>query len=285
MRRGDREGNGPWAPTTRFALTVPPADLPAMTERRYTEDEVATIFARAAEAQQAVRRQLPAGEGLTLADRRALRRAGGVRTVAAARAVGRGFGIRGELVDPAARSVDLQGSEAPRRFLGLPIGVSRTVELGRRLTDDEWERLVVDLRETFDARGRVAAEGSLRQWTNGNLQALLEPKATGHRLRLRTLMGRARGLMSAGIALGVGSTAILVASAAAGDVAPALERVGVMLAAGTGLFGMGAVQLPRWARLRRRQMEGVAARVALGEAALPGKRPDELGGGGDGGDG
>ena len=238
-----------------------------MTERRYTEDEVATIFARAAEAQQAVRRQLPAGEGLTLED---------------LRAIGRDVGIPAELVDHAARSVDLQGSEATRRFLGLPIGVSRTVELGRRLTDDEWERLVVDLRETFDARGRVAAEGSLRQWTNGNLQALLEPTATGHRLRLRTLMGRARGLMSAGIALGVGSTAILVASAVAGDVVPALERVGVMLAAGTGLFGMGAVQLPRWARLRRRQMEGVAARVALGEPALPGEVASDPEGGTDG---
>ncbi len=221
-----------------------------MTERRYTEDEVATIFARAAEAQQAVRRQLPAGEGLTLED---------------LRAIGGEVGIPAELVEQAARSVDLQGSEGTRRFLGLPIGVSRTVELGRRLTDDEWDRLVVDLRETFDARGRVVAQGSLRQWTNGNLQALLEPTATGHRLRLRTLLGRARGLMSAGIALGASSAAVLVASAAAGDMAAAMEQAAVMLAAGTGLFGIGAVQLPRWARLRRRQMEGGAARVALGE--------------------
>lgn len=231
-----------------------------MTERRYSEEEVSAIFARAAEAQQAVRRQLPAGEGLTLED---------------LRSIGREVGIPAELVEHAARSVDLQGSEGTRRFLGLPIGVSRTVELGRRLTDDEWERVVVDLRETFDARGRVAGEGSLRQWTNGNLQALLEPTATGHRLRMRTLMGRARALMSAGIALGAGSTAVLVASAFAGDVAGALGQVGIMLATGTGLFGMGAVQLPRWARLRRRQMEGVAARVALGEPALSGDLPDD----------
>jgi hypothetical protein len=39
-----------------------------MTDRRYSEEEVATIFERAAEAQQSARRHLAAGEGMTLAD-------------------------------------------------------------------------------------------------------------------------------------------------------------------------------------------------------------------------
>ena len=33
------------------------------------------------------------------------------------------------------------------------------------LPQEEWERLVVDLRETFDARGHVTSQGTLRQWT------------------------------------------------------------------------------------------------------------------------
>jgi DNA-3-methyladenine glycosylase II len=37
------------------------------------------------------------------------------------------------------------------------------------LSDDQWDRLVVDLRETFNAAGIVGREGSLRQWRNGNL--------------------------------------------------------------------------------------------------------------------
>lgn len=229
-----------------------------MNERRYSEEEVSAIFERAAEAQQAVRRALPPGEGLTLAD---------------LRAIGAEVGIPAELVDLAARSVDQQGREVSRTFLGLPVGVGRTVDLGRRLTDDEWERLVVDLRETFDARGTVRADGSLRQWTNGNLQALLEPTPTGHRLRLRTLRGGATGAMTAGLAvLGVGAV-VAVASALTGHVAEALGGMGTLMGMGAGLFAVGGVRLPGWARTRRRQMEGVAARLAL---ATEPRAPNEL---------
>jgi hypothetical protein len=219
-----------------------------MNERRYSEDEVSAIFERAAEAQQAVRRTLSPGEGLTLTD---------------LRAIGHEVGIPAELVDLAARTVDQQGRDATRTFLGLPVGVGRTVDLGRRLTDDEWERLVVDLRETFDARGALRSDGSLRQWTNGNLQALLEPTPSGHRLRLRTVMGGARRMMTAGLSLlGVTAT-IVVVSAVTGHVAEALAETGSLMVIGAALFAVGAARLPGWASTRRRQMEGVAARLAL----------------------
>ena len=39
-----------------------------MTERRYDEDEVAEIFGRATEAQLEAARQLPPGDGMTLAE-------------------------------------------------------------------------------------------------------------------------------------------------------------------------------------------------------------------------
>jgi hypothetical protein len=229
-----------------------------MAERRFSEDEVSAIFERAAEAQQAVRRQLPAGEGMTLAD---------------LRAIGREVGIPPELVDQAARSMDQQGRPGTRTFLGLPIGVGRTVDLGRKLSDEEWDQLVVDLRETFDARGTVRSDGSLRQWTNGNLQALLEPTPTGHRLRLRTVMGAARGMMMAGLSLFGVSAVSVIAAAVSGHAAEALAATGSMLAIGAGLFTVGAARLPLWARTRRRQMEGVAARLALAADAPP---PPEL---------
>ena len=220
-----------------------------MAERRYSEEEVAAIFERAAEAQQAVRRQLPAGEGMTLAD---------------LHAIGHEVGIPPELVDQAARSVDQHGRDTgARTMFGLPIGVGRTVELGRKLTDEEWERLVVDLRETFDARGQLRADGSLKQWTNGNLQALLEPTATGHRLRMKTVMGGARGMMTGGIALVATGAVTVVASALSGNVAEALAQVGSLMVVGAAFFTAGAARLPGWAKTRRRQMEGVAARLAL----------------------
>lgn len=46
------------------------------------------------------------------------------------------------------------------------------MDLDRKLSGDEWERFDVDLRETFDEREARRSEGSIRQWANGNLQAL-----------------------------------------------------------------------------------------------------------------
>jgi hypothetical protein len=220
-----------------------------MSERRFNEAEVAAIFERATEAQQSGQRQLPSGEGLTLGE---------------LQEIGREVGISPELVSQAARSIDKSGRPTSRSFLGLPVGVGRTLDLDRKLSEDEWERLVVDLRETFDARGNVKRDGSLRQWTNGNLQALLEPTVTGHRVRLRTVKGDALGLMRGGLAmLGVGTAALIAAAVrgGAGD-AGTLSSLGLLATMGVAMFGLGAVRVPRWARIRQRQMEDVAARLS-----------------------
>jgi hypothetical protein len=224
-----------------------------MTERRFNEAEVAEIFKRAAEAQQSGQRQLPAGEG-----------GGGGMTLTELQEIGREVGIAPELVVHAARAIDQVGRPTSRHFLGLPVGVGRTIDLDRKLSDEEWDRFVVDLRETFDARGTLRHEGSFRQWTNGNLQALLEPTATGHRIRLRTVKGDARSLMIGGLAmLGVGAAALIAAAVRVGGVDMGmLSSQGFMAIMGAGMFGLGALRLPGWARLRRRQMEEVAARVA-----------------------
>ena len=221
-----------------------------MTDRRYSEEEVAAIFERAAEAQQTARRQLPPGEGMTLAD---------------LQAIGREVGIPPELVSQAARSIDRVEASASRRLLGFPIGVGRTVELDRHLSDAEWERLVVDLRQTFDARGRVSTEGRFRQWTNGNLQVLVEPTPTGDQIRMRTLNGNARTFMGTGAGLlGLGAILALVSTIGGLD-AHALRGLAFLSTMGVGMFSIGALRLPGWASLRRRQMEGVAARLTLAE--------------------
>lgn len=225
-----------------------------MTERRYTEDEVAAIFERAAEAQHTGRRELPPAEGMTLAD---------------LQEIGRDVGLPPELVAEAARSLDRAGRPASRTVLGLPIGVGRTIELGRKLTDAEWERLVVDLRETFDARGNVRYDGPFRQWTNGNLQALLEPTSSGHRLRLRTVKGSARSLMSGGVALVGIAAALTVTSVITGGFAQAGAALVQLSVLGVGLFGIGALGLPRWARQRGEQMDGIAERLALATQTEP----------------
>jgi len=219
-----------------------------MTDRRYSEEEVAAIFERATEAQQSARQHLAAGEGMTLAD---------------LQEIGRDVGIPTDLVTQAAKALDQGGRPAARSFLGVPMGVGRTIELDRLLTEEEWEHLVVDLRETFDARGRVSSQGSLRQWTNGNLQALLEPTPSGHRLRLRTVRGNAIGFMSAGLGLMGISAVMLFVGAVAGELGQIVGGVAGVAAFGLGIFASGALVVPKWARTRRQQMEGVAARLAL----------------------
>ena len=220
-----------------------------MTERRYDDDEVAAIFARASEAEQETQRRLPSGEGRTLAE---------------LQAIGREAGISPELVAQAARSLDQPSQQpAPATFLGLPLGVTRTVNLDRRLTDEEWERLVVALRETFDARGITRTEGSLRQWANGNLQVLVEPDGEGQRIRFRTLHGNARALMLAGLGVMGVAVATMVAMLLTGTIGNAdpLESLGSMALIGAGLFGVGALRLPGWAKLRRRQMEQLSQQL------------------------
>src|SRR5437867_4980768 len=177
-----------------------------MTERRFNEAEVAEIFQRATEAQQSGKRLVPLSEGMTLGD---------------LQDIGRQVGLSPELIAQAAKSIDRAGRPTSRTFLGLPIGVGRTVDLDRRLTDQDWERLVVDLRETFDARGTLRHEGSFRQWTNGNLQALLEPTESGQRLRLRTVKGDAFGLIAGGLTLMGVAAALLVTAALRGGIGDA----------------------------------------------------------------
>jgi len=218
-----------------------------MADRRYNDKEIAAIFRAAAEeGPQSPQREVARDEGLTLAE---------------LQSIGTEVGISSEAVAQAARAVDVRLGGASRTFLGLRIGVARTVNLNRRLTDEEWERLVVQLREVFNARGRTRSDGSLRQWTNGNLQVLLEPTETGHRLRFRTTHGAARASIGAGLAV-LGVTAIVAVSGAIwGTLGDAASGIALMAAAGVGMIVSGALRLPRWARLRERQMEALAARI------------------------
>lgn len=230
-----------------------------MTERRYSEDEVAAIFESAADAPESTR-PLSAASGMTLAE---------------LQQIGREVGIAPESVARAARLVDQRARPAYRRVLGLPIGVGRTVELERPLSEAEWERLVVDLRETFDARGHVSAHGSFRQWTNGNLQALLEPTPTGQRLRLQTVKDSARGLMMGGTGtIGIAVATSIGAAVGSGLNAVNLGPMGILMAVGLGMIGLGAVGLPSWAKLRRRQMDGVISRLLQTTSAAAPERTE-----------
>jgi hypothetical protein len=225
--------------------------LKAMTNRRYNDDEIAAIFQQATESPepQGTSIQSVGGEGMTLAE---------------LQEIGREAGISPEAIDSAAKSLDIRPRAGTRKFLGFPVGIERTIELQRRLTEDEWERLVVELREVFGARGTVSSSGSFRQWTQGNLQALLEPTQNGQRLRLRTTKGSFPTSMAAGGMMLFAGIFTAVATSLAGHFAGAAAiDAAIFSAVGTGIVGTAALRLPGWARLRGEQMEAITTRLAL----------------------
>jgi hypothetical protein len=222
-----------------------------MSERRYSDDEVAAIFARATETQQEAPRHSTPGEGMTLAE---------------LQEIGREVGIDPDEVARAARSLEAAPAirqPPPARYLGLPVGVAHVVELPYRMTEAAWERLVVDLRETFDAPGRVRSDGTFRQWSNGNLQVLVEPYGEGQRVRFRTMKGSSRSLMTiGGIFMVIALVMIVMGLLTPGNIIfRAANDAGTFALVGAILFGVGAVQVPGWARLRKSQMEEIADRL------------------------
>jgi hypothetical protein len=117
----------------------------------------------------------------------------------------------------------------------------------------------------------VRYDGPFRQWTNGNLQALVEPTPNGHRLRLQTVKSDSRAFMTGGVVVLGGATATLVAVAVAGGLnnAGTVTGVGFMALMGLGMFTAGALRVSGWARRRRTQIQEVIARLAM-SAKKPG---------------
>ncbi|MEX1181695.1 MAG: hypothetical protein WEF86_00565 [Gemmatimonadota bacterium] len=125
-----------------------------MTERRYDDDEVAAIFANAADTREVTRRTSASATGMTLAE---------------LQEIGREVGLSPEAVARAASQLERTAPTATsRRFLGLPIGVGQTVELA-----------VYPRSSCRHGRGRgaVRCRTSLRGSCSAPLQA---PRETSH---------------------------------------------------------------------------------------------------------
>ena len=225
-----------------------------MTERRYNEDEVATIFANASETADAARRT-NASAGLTLAELQEIGGEVGLSPDAVAHAAAQ--------LNPATTAVSRQTAQVTRRLFWLPISVAGAVELPRKLTDAEWDHLVSNLRSTFDARGRTLIDGARREWRNGNLRARLDRTADGEQFTIKTTKGSAIPLLWSGLLALVSSAVFfspLIVEAATDDNF-FLRGSFVLLAAGIGLFATAARSLPAWARTRRLQIDNVITRL------------------------
>jgi hypothetical protein len=191
-------------------------------------------------------------------------------TLAELEQIGKEAGITPAYIARAAATLGQTGlTLPPTTYLGFPVSVARTVDLPGPLSDETWDRLVADLRETFQATGEVRRDGALRQWRNGNLHALIEPADSGHRLRLRTLNGNARGALLGGLAFFAMNLAFMLVAAVSAGMDPGTLLLALMSAIGLGSMGVAAYHLPRWRAERARQMEGIAARAVERAGAPP----------------
>ena len=218
-----------------------------MTERRYEENEVREIFSLATSSSPGGIRDasLPAEQGGLTLDELKL--------------IGQEAGIEPARVAEAAASLDTRGRQAPvRRSFGLPVGVSRVVDLPRAPTDREWEQLIAEFRTTFGTEGRATTSGGLRDWSHGNLHIAVEPTARGEQLRLSTL--KDDGIALNGLGTVLGGMAVLFSAVVAATGKPDKALVILALFGGMSLaaFGTNLLRLPRWARERERQMEALA---------------------------
>lgn len=218
-----------------------------MSDRRYSDAEIAEILRRATVLRPEGAASLARQDGMTLAE---------------LEAVAREAGIEPERVAAAAREIDSPVA-APRRAIGVPVSVARSVELPRRLSDAEWEFLVTRLRETFDAVGKLETYGTLRTWSNGNLRVMLEPGIHGHRVRFTTLNDGMRFRLLAGTFAGVTG----LAAAFVGAITPSTDAFAAIPLTGmlgiVGLFvGAAAAQaLKLWRNERRTQFDTLAAEL------------------------
>lgn len=218
-----------------------------MADRRYTDEEVAEIFRRATVLRPESRVPMAATDGMTLAQ---------------LEAIAQEAGIEPSRITIAAREIDAP-SAAPKRAVGVPISVSRSVELPREISEREWEFLVTRLRETFDATGKLESHGSLRTWSNSNLRVMLEPGISGHRVRFTSLNAGLRARIVGGsLAFGFGGITTLVAGLsgseqflAAFSTSGILAVIGAFVAAAA----VGATKL--WRNERRQQFDALAAEL------------------------
>lgn len=229
-----------------------------MTERRFSDAEIAQIFERATSGH--ALQASHASEGMTLAE---------------LQSIGREVGIPAEQIARAALSLSSE-AKPTQRILGMTTGVAHTVHLARKLTDEEWERFIVVVRETFNARGTMTSQGSLKHWSNGNLQVWLEPTEVGHRVRFQTAKGNAPWTLGAGLlmsAVSVIGETTAVLTGVAHDLG-LVASFGVLGVIGIGAVATTALRLPLWASARQAQMEELGARVSAMALVPP---PDSSG--------
>lgn len=217
-------------------------------ERRYNEQEIAAIFEQAAQAQAARQHGPSPKQGLTLAE---------------LQEVGQEVGLSPEAIAEAVRTVGFPSETTTDRTWGVVKQLARTVNFPEPFSDEDWELLVVDLRDTFGGKGEIKRDGTLREWTYGNVHALVEPTDTGSRLRIEHKATTVIGNLHGSAMMGSGALFLTVLFLLADKVVPwgLWAMILGMVACGVVLGMVAYWQSPRWEQEQVAVLEHLAARA------------------------
>ena len=234
-----------------------------MSDRQYNEKEIAAIFELATQELEASRTQKLTGAGLSLSE---------------LQEIGAESGIPAAYIERAAAVLDGNNVDHVQETLfGISIGTARTINLPRRLTEAEWEELVVELRSTFNAKGKIEDNGSFKQWTNGNLQFMLEPNKEGSRLRMKTTHGLSKNLLGTSPFYFIVGLLVFIAGLTTNDQIVAEIFFGlIMMLMGVGVVGWSKIKLKNWLKTREEQMASIGARLLDRVNAAPAGGKEEV---------
>jgi len=110
----------------------------------------------------------------------------------------------------------------------------------------------------------VISRGSAHEWMDGEVHAVLEPTATGQRLRLdaRTSPVNA-GTAAGGFGLLAGLLSLVTSALDAATFGPVLELLlpALLMLVGAGAIGLNVLRLRQWAEDREDRLEDIADRA------------------------
>lgn len=225
-------------------------------KRRYDEKEIAEIFKQAAIEDDAEKHGQNPGDGLTLAEIASIGKDAGISPASIARAAAK---IKQSAPQPSLTTT-----------FGKPVSVAQVLDLPGTFNDADWERLVVDLHDTFGVPGVTRRDGNIRHWEYENLHIMVEPTPEGARLRMKNLNDYLRGgLIGSSVIFVMGLFFLMILAAKHGLTADwaKLMFMSFFSVAGTAGFLGASYKLPRWRKEQKEKMDGIATR-ALERAGL-----------------
>lgn len=230
-----------------------------MSDEEFDDVEVQRILERALDQQKsAERRALVKGTGTSLPE---------LRTIASE------VGIDPRFIDSAAREVVVRrGAPPAKERFGVPDLLRADRVIPEEIDDEEWMRIVEEMRAAFGMTGVVSSYARVREWHSGTssakeasiIQLRVETTDAGTAITL-SQNTRQQTLLPTVLGMTFGAVAVTFAALVPfiGASTSAAAFIGVNALGGAGIFAGGMGWVGRWARSRGELFERLLDRIEL----------------------